>query len=131
MAITGYIVDNWLTYDRKYRKRVKMAFDPHLTVEHGLAVSHDIDNVLDKAELDPTTSETIKKVAGHVRYYADLEVENILSDIEDLRSQVANIPIIDDPEIRLCNLEDGVDELVKQMSILKDAVALLAANKKG
>lgn len=80
-----------------YRKEVStMAFDPHLTVEHGLAVSHDIDNVLDKAELDPTTSETIKKVAGHVRYYADLEVENILSDIEDLRSEVASIPIIDD-----------------------------------
>lgn len=108
-----------------------MAFDPHLTVEHGLATSHDIDNVLDKAKLDPATSVTIKRVAGHVQYYADLEDENILSDIEDLRSEVASIPIIDDPENRLCNLEDEVDELVKQVSILKDAVALLAANKKG
>lgn len=78
-----------------------MAFDPQLTIEHGLATSHDIQRSLDEADLDLTTAEAIKTVAGHVRYYADLEDENVLSDIESLRREVADIPIVDDPEEKL------------------------------
>lgn len=88
-----------------------MAFDPRLTIEHGLTMSNDIQRELDEAELDPTTADTIRRVAGHVRYYADLEDENVLSDIEDLRIEVADIPIVDDPEDRLNELEATVEQL--------------------
>ncbi|TPF00967.1 hypothetical protein DIS13_08380 [Weissella paramesenteroides] len=91
-----------------------MAFDSRLTIQHGLAMSNDIQRELDEAELDPTTADTIRRVAGHVRYYADLEDENVLSDIEDLRSEVANIPIVDDPEDRIHDLEETVEQLQRE-----------------
>lgn len=91
-----------------------MAFDSRLTIQHGLAMSNDIQRELDEAELDPTTAYTIRRVAGHVRYYADLEDENVLSDIEDLRSEVANIPIVDDPEDRIHDLEETVEQLQRE-----------------
>ncbi|WP_404975532.1 hypothetical protein NBT14_02010 [Weissella paramesenteroides] len=91
-----------------------MAFDPRLTIQHGLAMSNDIQHELDEAELEPTTADTIRRVAGHVRYYADLEDENVLSDIEDLRSEVADIPIVDDPEDRLNELEATVEQLQRE-----------------
>ncbi|WP_288573419.1 hypothetical protein [uncultured Weissella sp.] len=88
-----------------------MAFDPRLTIQHGLAMSNDIQRELDEAELDPTTADTIRRVAGHVRYYADLEDENVLSDIEDLQAEVRDIPIMEDPEDRLNELEATVEQL--------------------
>lgn len=88
-----------------------MAFNPKITIEHGLAMSNDIQRELDEAELDPTTADTIRRVAGHVRYYADLEDENVLSDIEDLQAEVRDIPIVDDPEDRLSELEATVEQL--------------------
>ncbi|WP_288573261.1 hypothetical protein [uncultured Weissella sp.] len=88
-----------------------MAFNPKITIEHGLAMSNDIQRELDEAELDPTTAETIRRVAGHVRYYADLEDENVLSEIEDLQAEVRDIPIMDDPEDRLNELEATVEQL--------------------
>ncbi|WP_439818194.1 hypothetical protein [Weissella paramesenteroides] len=53
----------------------------------------------------------LTKLADYVRYYADLEDENVLSDIEDLRREVADIPIADNPEDGISNLEDEVAEL--------------------
>lgn len=53
----------------------------------------------------------LTKLADYVRYYADLEDENVLSDIEDLRREVADIPIADNPENEISNLEDEVAEL--------------------
>ncbi|MFH7307286.1 hypothetical protein [Weissella paramesenteroides] len=91
-----------------------MAFNPKITIEHGLAMSNDIQHELDEAELEPTTADTIRRVAEHVRYYADLEDENVLSDIEDLRSEVADIPIVDDPEDRLNELEATVEQLQRE-----------------
>ena len=88
-----------------------MAFNPKITIEHGLAMSNDIQRELDEAELDPTTADTIRRVEGHVRYYADLEDENVLSDIEDLQAEVRDIPIMDDPEDRLNELEATVEQL--------------------
>ena len=88
-----------------------MAFNPKITIEHGLAMSNDIQRELDEAELDPTTADTIRRVAGHVRYYADLEDENVLSDIEDLQAEVRDIPIMEDPEDRLNELEATVEQL--------------------
>lgn len=105
-----------------------MAFNPRLTIDHGLEMTHDIDKTLDEAELDPTTSETIKRVAGHVRYYADLEDENVLSDIEYLKSEVADIPIIDDPEDRLNALENEVADLKQYIQEFKANVPVVDDN---
>lgn len=91
-----------------------MAFDQRLTIQHGLAMSNDIQRELEEAELDPTIADTIRQVAGHVRYYADLEDENVLSDMEDLRSGVANVPIVDDPEDRIHDLEETVEQLQRE-----------------
>lgn len=95
-----------------------MAFNPRLTNQHGLAMSNNIQHELEEAELDPTTADTIRRVAEHVRYYADLEDENVLSDIEDLRSEVADIPIVDDPEDRLNELEATVEQLQRENKYL-------------
>lgn len=77
-------------------------------------MSNDIQRELDEAELDPTTAETIIRVAGHVRYYADLEDENVLSEIENLQAEVRDIPIMEDPEDRLSELEATVEQLQRE-----------------
>lgn len=61
----------------------------------------------------------LTKLADYVRYYADLEDENVLSDIEDLRREVADIPIADNPEERISSLEDEVAELKQCIQGLK------------
>ncbi|MGK4144192.1 hypothetical protein AB0X56_02780 [Weissella paramesenteroides] len=100
-----------------------MAFDSRLTIQHGLAMSNDIQRELDEAELDPTTADTIRRVAEHVRYYADLEDENVLSDIEDLRSEVAdlrdNMPVADDSNERIDELADEVIDLKEYIKELE------------
>lgn len=91
-----------------------MGFDPRLIIKHGLAMSNDIQRELDEAELDPTTAETIRRVAGHVRYYADLEDENIQNDIRDIKALV----MANDPEDRIHELEATVEQLQRENKYL-------------
>lgn len=89
-----------------------MAFDPQLTTEHGTQMDDKISKLLEDTSIRNYVMLT--KLAGYVRYYADLEDENVLSDIEDLRSEVADIPIVDDPEDRLNELEATVEQLQRE-----------------
>lgn len=89
-----------------------MAFDPRLTIQHGTQMDDKISELLEDTSIRNYVMLT--KLAGYVRYYADLEDENVLSDIEDLRSEVANIPIVDDPEDRLHDLEETVKQLQRE-----------------
>lgn len=84
-----------------------MGFDPRLIIKHGLAMSNDIQKSLEEADFDPTTAEAIRQVAGHVRYYADLEDENIQNDIRDIKALV----MANDPEDRIHELEATVEQL--------------------
>lgn len=94
-----------------------MAFDPQLTIEHGTQMDGKISKLLEDTSIRNYIMLT--KLAGYVRYYADLEDENVLSDIEDLRREVADIPIADNPEDRISNLEDEVAELKRYIQELK------------
>lgn len=94
-----------------------MAFDPQLTTEHGTQMDDKISKLLEDTSIRNYVMLT--KLAGYVRYYADLEDENVLSDIEDLRSEVADIPIADNPEERISSLEDEVAELKQCIQDLK------------
>lgn len=94
-----------------------MAFDPQLTIEHGTQMNDKISKLLEDTSIRNYVMLT--KLAGYVRYYADLEDENVLSDIEDLRREVADIPIADNPEERISSLEDEVAELKQCIQGLK------------
>ncbi|MBU7557333.1 hypothetical protein AB5N10_05225 [Weissella paramesenteroides] len=86
-----------------------MAFDPQLTTEHGTQMDDKISKLLEDTSIRNYVMLT--KLAGYVRYYADLEDENVLSEIEDLQAEVRDIPIMDDPEDRLNELEATVEQL--------------------
>ncbi|KAA8445077.1 hypothetical protein ACX9VS_07320 [Weissella paramesenteroides] len=94
-----------------------MAFDPQLTIEHGTQMNDKISKLLEDTSIRNYVMLT--KLADYVRYYADLEDENVLSDIEDLRREVADIPIADNPEERISSLEDEVAELKQCIQGLK------------
>ena len=94
-----------------------MAFDPQLTIEHGTQMNDKISKLLEDTSIRNYVMLT--KLADYVRYYADIEDENVLSDIEDLRREVADIPIADNPEERISSLEDEVAELKQCIQGLK------------
>lgn len=94
-----------------------MAFDPQLTIEHGTQMNDKISKLLEDTSIRNYVMLT--KLADYVRYYANLEDENVLSDIEDLRREVADIPIADNPEERISSLEDEVAELKQCIQGLK------------
>lgn len=94
-----------------------MAFDPQLTIEHGTQMNDKISKLLEDTSIRNYVMLT--KLADYVRCYADLEDENVLSDIEDLRREVADIPIADNPEERISSLEDEVAELKQCIQGLK------------
>lgn len=94
-----------------------MAFDPQLTIEHGTQMNDKISKLLEDTSIRNYVMLT--KLADYVQYYADLEDENVLSDIEDLRREVADIPIADNPEERISSLEDEVAELKQCIQGLK------------
>ncbi|MFP7153039.1 hypothetical protein [Weissella paramesenteroides] len=94
-----------------------MAFDPQLTIEHGTQMNDKISKLLEDTSIRNYVMLT--KLADYVRYYADLEDENVLSDIEDLRREVTDIPIADNPEERISSLEDEVAELKQCIQGLK------------
>lgn len=94
-----------------------MAFDPQLTIEHGTQMNDKISKLLEDTSIRNYVMLT--KLADYVRCYADLEDENVLSDIEDLRREVADIPIADNPEESISSLEDEVAELKQCIQGLK------------
>ncbi|MCT0486337.1 hypothetical protein [Weissella paramesenteroides] len=86
-----------------------MAFDKRL-IQNGLAMAFAIQKSLEEADLDPTNTEAIRQVAGHVRYYADCEDDSIQNDIRDIKALV----MANDPEDRIHDLEETVEQLQRE-----------------
>ncbi|MCT0485955.1 uL4 family ribosomal protein [Weissella paramesenteroides] len=80
-----------------------MAFDPRVTENNRIHLLNAMDDPLSEIE-NKKTKDAIEELLFTVVQYADDEDENV---IEEAR----NIPIVDDPEDRLSELEATVEQL--------------------
>lgn len=80
-----------------------MAFDPRVTENNRIHLLNAMDDPLSEIE-NKKTRDAIEELLFTVVQYADDEDENV---IEEAR----NIPIVDDPEDRLNELEATVEQL--------------------
>lgn len=83
-----------------------MGFDPRITDKNRIYLLNAIDNPLDKIE-NKQIRNAIEELLFTVVQYADSEDENVLEEVND-------IPIVDDPEDRLNELEATVEQLQRE-----------------
>lgn len=83
-----------------------MAFDPRVTENNRIHLLNAMDGPLSEIE-NKKTRDAIEELLFTVIQYADDEDENV---IEEAR----NIPIVDDPEDRLNELEATVEQLQRE-----------------
>lgn len=89
-----------------------MAFNTQLTNKHIQELNKNINDVL--ADVDPKIRRLLTELVNHVRYYADLEDENVLTSIEDLQNEVKDMTIVYEYEDRLNELEATIEQLKKE-----------------
>lgn len=83
-----------------------MGFDPRITDKNRIYLLNAIDNPLDKIE-NKQIRNAIEELLFTVVQYADSEDENVLEEVND-------IPIVDDPEDRLNELEATIAQLQRE-----------------
>ncbi|XZO07622.1 hypothetical protein ABU186_08800 [Weissella paramesenteroides] len=83
-----------------------MGFDPRITDKNRIYLLNAIDNPLDKVE-NKQIRNAIEELLFTVVQYADSEDENVLEEVND-------IPIVDDPEDMLNELEATVEQLQRE-----------------
>ncbi|MFP7481939.1 hypothetical protein [Weissella paramesenteroides] len=83
-----------------------MGFDPRITDKNRIYLLNAIDNSLDKIE-NKQIRNAIEELLFTVVQYADSEDENVLEEVND-------IPIVDDPEDRLNELEATIAQLQRE-----------------
>ncbi|MFC6178665.1 hypothetical protein ACFQGR_04600 [Weissella sagaensis] len=89
-----------------------MAFNTQLTNKHIQELNKNINDVL--ADVDPKIRRLLTELVNHVRYYADLEDENVLTSIADLQNEVKDMTIVYEYEDRLNELEATIEQLKKE-----------------
>lgn len=80
-----------------------MAFDPRVTENNRIHLLNAMDDPLSEIE-NKKTRDAIEELLFTVVQYADDEDENVIEEARD-------IPIVDDPEDRLNELEATVEQL--------------------